>query len=121
MNTFTILSAEYVGQANIVDDVIDVGGLKIPLGLTPWKGYLPPSIGVYLRRDSTDLSVMEIHIARHDGYAQEELDQQNDEAERYPLGPKEYWRSEMVGKYRYGVDAHIMTNEEFESDWAEDE
>jgi hypothetical protein len=49
------------------------------------------------------------------------LDAKNEEAERYPLGPKEYWRGEMVGKYRYGSDSHVMTNEEFEADWEEGE
>jgi death-on-curing protein len=64
------------------------------------------------------LSVAEIIVSVvGDEYAQEELDQENDEANRYPLGPKEYWRGRMVGKYRYGRDGHLMTNDEFESDW----
>jgi len=25
----------------------------------------------------------------------------------------------MVGKYTYGADGHLMTNEDFEADWAE--
>lgn len=50
-------------------------------------------------------------------YAQEELDAENAEAERYPLGAKEFWRSRLVGKATYGADAHPMTNEECESDW----
>jgi hypothetical protein len=59
-------------------------------------------------------------IAQHDGYAQEELDDENEEAERYPLGPKEYWRSKIVGKWTTGADKHLITNEEFEADWDED-
>lgn len=51
--------------------------------------------------------------------AQEELDVENAEAGRYPLGPKEYWRGRMVGKYTYGSDGHLMTNEDFEADWAD--
>lgn len=39
------------------------------------------------------------------------------EAERYVLSPKEYWRSAMVGKYTYGADQHLMTDQEFEEDW----
>lgn len=108
-----ILPAECVGRAEIVDGVIDIGGLKIPNahGLEI----------VYVRRSSADLSIMEIHMAHHDGLADEEMNAQNDEAERYPLGPKEYWRSEMVGKWTTGRDNHPLTNEEFEADWEDDE
>jgi hypothetical protein len=64
------------------------------------------------------ISIAEIIVSVvGDGYAQEELDQENDEAERYLLGPKEYWRGKMVGKYSYGADQHIMTNEDFETEW----
>lgn len=104
-----IMPAEYFGEAQVVDGLLDIGGLKVPFQ----GGYG----SVYVRRKSDDLSVAEIHLARHDGFAQEELDHQNLEAERYPLGPKEYWRGEMVGKYHYGSDRHIMTNEEFEDSW----
>jgi hypothetical protein len=44
-----------------------------------------------------------------DQYAQEELDAENAEAERYPLGPKEFWRARMVVNYLYGPDRHPMT------------
>lgn len=84
-------------------------------------GYNPA--GVYVRRISgtTDgISVAEIIISVvGDGYAQEELDAENDEAERYPLGPKEFWRSRLVGKAAYGTDSHPMTDSEFEADWDE--
>jgi hypothetical protein len=109
-----ILPAEFVGIAKVHDAVLNVGGLEISLG----RGC---SVPVYVRRRASDLSVIEVLLAFHDGYAQEELDAQNDEAARYPLGPKEYWRGEMVGKYHYGSDNHLMTNEEFEADWAEEE
>jgi hypothetical protein len=79
------------------------------------------NVEVYVRRESIDLSVIEIHMARHDGIAQEALDEQHRQADSYPLGPKEYWRGEMVGKYRYGLDNHLMTNEEFEEEWHEKE
>jgi hypothetical protein len=95
------------------DGQLNVGGVSIPWGSC--------SVGVYVRRTSRDLSVSEICLAHHDGLAQEELYHQNEMAEVYPLGPKEYWRSEMVGKYRYGSDSHLMTDEEFEDDWYEGE
>lgn len=103
-----ILPAEYLGEAECVDGHINVGGV-----LVPFRG----ATGVYVRRVSSDLSVAEIHLARHDGLAQEELDEQNRQAAAYPLGPKEYWRGEMVGKYRFGADQHLMTDEDFEADW----
>lgn len=127
-----ILGAEYVGEARhgeggtlrIGEPGPDgTGVVEINLsrtGLDP-DGYCcwwnTHTVGVYVRRASDDLSVIEIHMARHDGLAQEELDRENAEAERYPLGPKEYWRGKMVGKYRYGADSHLMTNDEFEEDW----
>ena len=118
-----IMPAEFFGEA-----AHDAGGfltigegehvVRIPLS----KGSMPGwwntgTVSVYVRRYSEDLSVCEIHIARHDGLAQEELDEENRQAEVYPLGPKEYWRSKMVGKYTYGSDQHLMTDEEFEEDW----
>lgn len=96
-------------MADTSDGFLDVGGVRIP-----WHRN---GEGVFVRRISNDLSAIEVHLARHDGLAQEELDEQNRQAEAYPLGPKEYWRGEMVGKYRTGADAHLMTDEEFEEDW----
>lgn len=114
--THCILPAEHVGDAQVRDGLLDLGGLKIPMA--PWiRG--DGMVNVFVRRDSTDLSVFHILMSRGDGLVQEELDHQNEEAERYPLGPKEYWRSKMVGKYLYGPDNHLMTDEEFEMDWAE--
>lgn len=111
-----IMPAEFVGSADIVDGVLNVGGVPVRIGREHCS-----DIGVYVRRYSRDLSVAEVHLAFHDGLAQEELDQENAEAERYPLGPKEYWRSKSVGKDRYGPDQHLMTDEEFEADWPTDE
>ncbi|MEO6503327.1 MAG: hypothetical protein ABIQ09_15640 [Jatrophihabitantaceae bacterium] len=71
---------------------------------------------------SAGISVGEIIISVvGNGYAQEELDAENEEADRYPLGVKEFWRARMVGKYSYGPDGHLMTDDEFEADWAESE
>lgn len=114
-----VYSAEYVGDLSYTDNAVEIGDLTV----YDVHGYNPA--GVYVRRISgkTDgISVAEIIISVvGDQYAQEELDAENDEAERYPLGPKEYWRSRLVGNATYGIDAHPMTDDEFEADWAESE
>ncbi len=124
---FGILPAEFVGHASHREDgILRIGTPKkdgtgvVEIRLT--KGDLPRwwstnSVAVYIRRFEHDLSVAEIHIAQHDELFAEELDCQNEQASFYPMGDKEYWRSEMVGKYRYGSDEHLMTDEEFEDDW----
>jgi len=126
---FTILPAEFVGHAAHEDDgILRIGTPRsdgsgvVEIRLT--KGELSrwwntKTVSVYVRRFSNDLSVAEIHMAQHSGLFDEELEYQGEQAENYPLGPKEYWRSEQVGKYTYGVDNHLMTNEEFEAEWAE--
>jgi hypothetical protein len=117
-----ILPAEFIGEArHDAEGWLDIGGVRIQLTKGDRPGWWNTgTVAVYVRRYSHDLSVAEIHITAHDGLAQEELDHQNDEAERYPLGPKEYWRSQMVGKARYGADQHLMTDDEFEEHWSED-
>jgi hypothetical protein len=112
--------AEWVGNLGYTNHTIKVGDLEIH----DVHGYNPA--GVYVRRctgkEGDLVTVSEIIITVvGDGYAQEQLDAENDEANRYPLGPKEYWRSKMVGKYTYGLDNHPMTNDEFEEDWAEED
>lgn len=87
-----ILSAEYVGEAVVRDGVLDIGGVLVRV-----TGFINPnvpggrSLSVFVRRLSSTLEVAEIALARHDGLAQEELDAQNDEADRYPGGPEAYW------------------------------
>ncbi len=110
-----ILPCEHVGEADAPNGVLDIGGLEVDVSTFGRR------VSVYVRRSSSDLSVIEIAMARHDGLAQEELDRQNDEADHHPQGPKEYWRLEMVGKYTYGADGHVMTDEDFEADWDEGE
>ncbi len=126
---FTILPAEFVGNAAHGDDgILRIGTPSsdgtgvVEIRLT--KGDLPrwwrdKTVSVYVRRFAHDLSVAEIQMAQHSGLFDEELEHQNEQAENYPLGPKEYWRSEHVGKCTYGKDGHLMTNEEFEAEWAE--
>jgi hypothetical protein len=120
------LPAEYVGEAQHEKDgtlLIGCGDNVVQIRLS--NGEKPGwwntgTVPVYIRRLSSDLSVVEIIIARHDGLAQEALDAENEEAENYPLGPKEYWRSKMVGKYIFGEDNHKMTEEDFENYWEDD-
>jgi hypothetical protein len=50
-----------------------------------------------------------------------EHDRLNEEAQRDPRGPKEFWRERVVGIEPYGEDDHPMTDEEFEAEWAERE
>jgi hypothetical protein len=47
-----------------------------------------------------------------------ELDRLNEEAQRDPRGPKEFWRERVVGIEPWGEDDHPMTDEEFEAEWA---
>ncbi|WP_128802886.1 MULTISPECIES: Fic family protein [unclassified Streptomyces] len=112
-----IYPAEYVGALPYEGDKITVGDIEI----RDVHGYNPAA--VYVRRISgkvEGISVAEIIISVvGDAYAQEELDAENAEANRYPLGPKEYWRGKLVGRALYGLDRHLMTNEEFEQEWEE--
>lgn len=116
--SMVIYPAEYVGALSYTDHRITLGDLTID----DVHGFNPA--GVYLRRISgktESISVAEIIISVvGDGYAQEELDAENAEVDRYPLGPKEYWRARLVGTALYD-DGHTMTDEEFESEWAEGE
>lgn len=109
--------AEWIGQLPYESNTIRIGDFVV----RDVHGYNPASI--YVRRVSgkvDGMSVGEIIISVvGDASAQEELDAQNEEANRHPLGPKEYWRGQMVGKYTYGADGHVMTDEEFEAEWSE--
>lgn len=115
----TIFPAEYIGPLAYDDHTVRVGDLEV----NDVHGYNPAA--VYVRRVSgktAGLSVAEIIISVvGDAYAQEELDVENEEAARYPLGAKEYWRGRMVGKARTGADQHLMSDAEFEAEWEEAE
>ena len=124
-----ILPPQFIGDAAHSDDGIlcigtprsdGSGVVEIRLtkrGNPGW--WYTKTVQVYVCRWADDLSIAEIQIAQHDGLAHAELEYQNECAEIYPLGPKEYWRSELVGKATYGLDGHFMSNEEFEEDWHE--
>ena len=79
--------------ATLTDGVLDIGGVEARFNVG-W-----PNLAVYLRRDARDFSVVEVELAIHDGLEEEELEMLNMDAERYPLRPKEYWRSKMVGRH----------------------
>jgi hypothetical protein len=55
--------AEYIGEAQITDGHIDVGGLRVPFDLAG------DHVGVYVRRLSDNGDVAEIALAAHDGLA----------------------------------------------------
>ena len=124
-----ILPPEFLGDAAHGDDGIlrigtpssdGNGVVEIRLTKRNKPGWWHTNtVQVYVCRFSDDLSIAEIQMAQHDGLAEAELEFQNEQAYIYPLGPKEYWRSELVGKAAYGLDKHLMTNEEFEEDWYE--
>jgi hypothetical protein len=126
-----ILPAEFIGDAaHNNDGILRIGTPRsdgsgvveirlIKHSNTGW--WHTNTVPVYVRRFAGDLSIAEIQMAQHDGLADEELEYQNEQAEVYPLGPKEYWRSELVGKATTGVDNHLLTNEEFEEDYFDDE
>lgn len=122
----TILPAEYMGEAaHNEQGILNIGTgnniVKVLLGSPGKPGWWNTgTVSVWVRRWAHDLSIAEIHMAKHDGYAQEEIDMENEEAERYPLGAKEYWRAKIVGKWTTGEDGHLITNEEFEQDWLDD-
>lgn len=129
-NQSTISPAEYVGDAGhdaegnltigIGDKTVTVNLSRAGLDPDGYPGWWKTrTVGFYVRRDSTDLSVIEVVMARHDGYAQEELDEANRQAEIFPLGPREYWRGEVVGKSTHGLDCRPMKDAEFEEDWAD--
>ncbi len=78
-----ILPAELVGYAGHgKDGILRIGSgehiVEPPLTKSDRPGWWATNtVGVYVRRSSEDLSILEIHIARHDGLAQEELDEEN--------------------------------------------
>ncbi len=88
---FYIMPAEFVGMAKESDGVLNIGGLEVRTG--GW--WNDENIAVYVRRSSHNLQAIEIVMAKHDGYSQEELDSQNEEAERYPLGAEAYWEDKL--------------------------
>lgn len=118
-----LLPAEYFGEAQLIDGTLWIGGSSADWSdaVQVHTGSVSEVVHVYVRRSSADLKVLEIVIPFHDGLDNELLEAQTEEAERYALGPKEYWRSMMVGKYTWGEDSHDMTDSDFEEYWAVEE
>lgn len=112
-----IYPAEYVGSLGYEENAIHLGDLVVH----DVHGFNPA--GVYVRRiggKTEGISVAQIVISVvGDAYAEEQLNAENAEADRYPLGPKEYWRTKLVGHASY-ADGHVMTDAEFEDEWGED-
>jgi len=69
-------SAEYVGEAAIVDGQLDIGGLKVDLAGSEWG----EGVSVYVRRVTESIrpelvgAVAEIAMACHGGLAEEDLE-----------------------------------------------
>ena len=70
---FYILPAEFVGMGKQENGIMLVGGIEIP-----WHTKTDRDIAVYVRRNSLDLSIIDVVMSTLDHYAQEELDEQND-------------------------------------------
>jgi hypothetical protein len=113
-----ILPAQCIGSAEVVDGVIDIGGVKIELGrpgwnprqddMGKWIGHLP----VYVRRLQNEGSVFEIHLAFGDGLQMEESEWLERQEDEHPGGPKGFWRDRVVKG-----DDELLTDEEFEKFW----
>jgi hypothetical protein len=103
--------AESVGVAEIVDGVINVGGVEIELmpGQRIGGGQLP----VFVRRRQ-DQSVIDIAMSFADGLEMEELAEMDRQAELHPGGPKAYWRDK-ISK----ADGTPLSDKEFEDYWSE--
>jgi len=108
-----ILPAELFGVAQAENDMLNIGGCLVPL---PW--YADGRIGVYVRRSSGDLSIIEVHLARHDGLADEENEERHHQAMMHVGGPKAYWYEYLVGHEHDDDCGHDpMTPEEYNELW----
>lgn len=87
----SVLPAEFAGVACLDHGVLNVGGVEVRLPVAWTSG---PAYG---RRMSDDLTVAEVLTAVDGSLVDEQLAAENSEADRYGLGPREYWRSKSVG------------------------
>jgi hypothetical protein len=120
------LPAEYIGKGYAKNGKLNIGDLEVDyvgdgydLDAYAALGWQP--VHVYVRRSTATLAVIEIAIGQTDRLPQETLDNQNAEAQRYPLGIREYWRGQMVGESTYGNDQHLMTDADFEQYWQDEQ
>lgn len=108
-----ILPAEFFGVAQAIDGILNIGGCEVP---ADW--YADGQIGIYIRRSSRDLATIEIHLARHDGLADEENDEKHHQAMNHPGGPKAYWYAALVGHEHDDDCGHDpMTPAEYDELW----
>ena len=80
-----ILPAEWIGDASVDDrgylligtpeDHVEIDLNRADGSTTGW--WDDGKVEVYVRRSSKDLTVMEVHLCRHDMLAQEALDEAN--------------------------------------------
>ena len=123
-------SAEFVGYAkHDAEGNLTVGSSDGTVTLNP-ASTTPRAAGnswwqdrkvcVYVRRSVWDLSVIEVHMVCDARLAHEEAEEQRLQAEQYPLGSKQYWRGELVGKAVDLTGERVMTNEDFDAEWTGD-
>jgi hypothetical protein len=107
-------SWQHYGVAEVINGFVDIGGVKVPHGYKEAHVYVQK----YINHPDPSRIVANIGISESDELAQAELDQQNFDADHHPEGRKEYWRGQDVGKIAW-PDGHLMTDAEFEAEWAE--
>jgi hypothetical protein len=95
------------------------GLVGIPLTKDGKPGWFSTNqVAIYVIHNSDDGSITEISIAIEDGLTYCDFDFQSEKGKSSTLGPKEYWRNELVGKHFYEAADRIMTNEYFEIEWS---
>jgi len=117
-----ILPAECIGVAEVVNGVIDIGGMKIELGrpgYNPRKegDHLRGGLSAYVRRLQSDIrdrngTVFDIALSFGDGLEMEESAWLEKQGEKHPGGPKGFWRDRVVKG-----DDELLTDEEFDKYW----
>ena len=95
------------------------GLVGIPLTKDGKPGWFSTNeVAIYVTRYSDDGSIAEISMDIEDGLTYCDFDFQSEQGKSSPLGPKEYWRNELVGKHFYEDENCIMTDEDFEFEWS---
>lgn len=95
------------------------GLVDIPLTKGGKPGWFSTNeVAIYVTHYSDDGSIAAITMAIEDGLTYCDFDFRSEQGKSSPLGPKEYWRNELVGKHFYEAADRIMTNEDFEIEWS---
>ena len=96
------------------------GLVGIPLTKDGKPGWFSTNeVAIYVTRYSDDGSIAEISMDIEDGLTYCDFDFQSELGKSSPLGQKEYWRNELVGKHFYEDENLFMTNEDFEFEWSQ--